>query len=200
MKWLGWALVMIGLLLHLVACEGFIGSPRGPIRYPRVQSESEPMQPVFCLYADEDYRTLSDISTIEVFALPYRSWDEIGNKFIGRSSKARQTVWKLEYPELSWWRGLGQRLLRQPQRTECITYGDVPSGYREIIPASPLQPEQVYGVSFGPALAWLSQVGGGGLLFLIRQDENGNVSRLEYCLFDYALYTFAVYRAWDLLD
>ena len=57
----------------------------------------------------------------------------------------------------------------------CITYGKVPPGYIETIPAQPLTPERVYTVRLqsegGKPMSWV--------YFIIRADSTGRLTQLE---------------------
>ena len=59
------------------------------------------------------------------------------------------------------------------RRFSCITYGQVPPGYIEKIPAEPLIPEQLYSVLLR---SW------GLVFFVIRADSMGRPTHLEYAI------------------
>jgi hypothetical protein len=60
----------------------------------------------------------------------------------------------------------------------CITYGKVPPGYDETIPAVPLIPERLYTV----LLETQEVTARGGMYFIIRSDLAGHPTQLEYTI------------------
>ena len=65
-----------------------------------------------------------------------------------------------------------------PRPFSCITYGKVPPGYIEKIPAEPLSPERLYTVLLDPK----EVTARGGMYFIIRVDSAGRPTQLEYTL------------------
>ena len=82
-----------------------------------------------------------------------------------------QVAWEMEYapdPEAH----------PSPRPFSCITYGKVPPGYDEKIPAVPLIPERLYVVLLDPQ----EVTARGGMYFIIRLDSTGHPTHLEYTL------------------
>ena len=82
-----------------------------------------------------------------------------------------QVAWEMEYapdPEAH----------PSPRPFSCITYGKVPPGYDEKIPAVPLIPERLYTV----VLETQEVTARSGMYFIIRLDLAGHPTRLEYTL------------------
>lgn len=67
-------------------------------------------------------------------------------------------------------------LYKELQPYSCITYGQLPPGYREKAPASPLIPERHYGVRIESLKGHYE---GGYISFYIRLDANGQPAKLE---------------------
>ena len=65
-----------------------------------------------------------------------------------------------------------------PRPFSCITYGKVPPGYDEKIPAVPLIPERLYAV----LLETQEVTARGGMYFIIRLDLTGHPTQLEYTI------------------
>lgn len=87
------------------------------------------------------------------------------------SGDTDQVAWEMEYapdPEAR----------PSPRSFSCITYGKVPPGYEETIPAAPLIPERLYTV----VLETQEATARGGMYFIIRLDLAGHPTRLEYTL------------------
>ena len=82
-----------------------------------------------------------------------------------------QVAWEMEYaPELE--------AQPSPRPFSCITYGKVPPGYEETIPAVPLIPERLYTV----LLETQEVTTRGGMYFIIRLDSAGHPTQLEYTI------------------
>ena len=82
-----------------------------------------------------------------------------------------QVAWVMEYapdPEAQ----------PSPRPFSCITYGKVPPGYDEKIPAVPLIPERLYAV----LLETQEVTARGGMYFIIRLDLAGHPTQLEYTI------------------
>ena len=82
-----------------------------------------------------------------------------------------QVAWVMEYapdPESE----------PSPRPFSCITYGKVPPGYEETIPAVPLIPERLYTV----LLETQEVTTRGGMYFIIRLDSAGHPTQLEYTI------------------
>ena len=82
-----------------------------------------------------------------------------------------QVAWVMEYapdPEAQ----------PSPRPFSCITYGKVPPGYDEKIPAVPLIPERLYAV----LLETQEVTARGGMYFIIRLDLVGHPTQLEYTI------------------
>ena len=82
-----------------------------------------------------------------------------------------QVAWEMEYapdPEAQ----------SSPRPFSCITYGKVPPGYDETIPAAPLIPERLYTV----LLETQEVTARGGMYFIIRLDLTGHPTQLEYTI------------------
>ncbi len=82
-----------------------------------------------------------------------------------------QVAWEMEYapdPEAQ----------PSPRPFSCLTYGKVPPGYIEDIPAVPLIPERLYTVLLEPQ----EVTARGGMYFIIRLDLTGHPTQLEYTL------------------
>ena len=86
----------------------------------------------------------------------------------GRGRDSDEVTWEMEYvPDDE------AHPLARP--FSCITYGKVPPGYIETIPAQPLTPERVYTVRLqsegGKPMSWV--------YFIIRADSTGRLTQLE---------------------
>jgi len=82
-----------------------------------------------------------------------------------------QVAWVMEYAP-------DPQAQPSPRPFSCITYGKVPPGYIEKIPAVPLIPERLYFVLLEPQ----EVIARGGVYFIIRLDLAGHPTQLEYTI------------------
>ena len=90
-----------------------------------------------------------------------------------KTSKKRdfdQVTWEMEYDP-------DGRSIPPSQPFSCLTYGKVPAGYIETIPAQPLIPERFYTVILRPHKGRAPNL---GVYFVIRADTQGHPTHLEY--------------------
>ena len=133
---------------------------------------SELTAPTLCLYyggfrlESEQYKEPLSIYYVRVYRhdkindepIDWNKWRE----YRGFDQKA----WEIEYAPDS-------KSDPPDRRFSCITYGQVPPGYIEKIPAQPLIPERLYSVLLRP---------GGVVVFVIRADSTGRPTHLEYAI------------------
>ena len=140
---------------------------------------SELTAPTFCLY-EGAFRLSGDLSELHKKPEPihlirvkrlnkvndepidWNKWREYGDI----RPSIDQVAWKIEYAP-------DGKSEPPERRFSCITYGEVPPGYIEMIPAQPLIPERLYSVLVQP---------GGVLQFVIRADSQGEPTHLEYAI------------------
>ena len=161
--------VIFGVLICIV-CLFSSGCVRlGP--EPSVHPHSEVTVPTFCLYDGDAPQSIVSIHVVR------RSKDDDERIDIMEwSSKtpwaaADQMAWKIEYAP-------NPDAQLSPRSFSCITYGKVPPGYIETIPAVPLIPERLYTVFIGDN----SKRSAGLVLFIIRASDTGSPVKLEYSI------------------
>ncbi len=149
--------IAIAVISILISCVLVLDGCQPSSGYVTVNAGSTLMQPTFCSYEDASLRNRWGIEWLVVEKVrrspTYTSqWDLI------------HTVWSLEHIE----RPLALRV-------SCLTYGEVPLGYRVNVKALPLEPEQFYRV-----LTWTDgMIDSEDRYFIIRVDDNGTPKRLE---------------------
>lgn len=202
---IGTAIVLVSIL----SCSVFTGCSPGST-YITLDSRSALMQPKFCLYADRYFQEQLDIETIIVEKARHsvyegKGWEQdSGEVFHPQGdyplwvNANPDIVWHLQFKSansllyywMNWLFGWRPRSLLR-----CLIYGEVPSGYQEIVKAVPLEPEQLYFV-------WMQahnsiRQSDYLLRFVIRLDARGTPARLEYIqreyIFDYTLYSLRLY-------
>ena len=202
----GTAIVLVSLLS---CCSVFTGCSPGST-YITLDSRSALMQPTFCLYADRYFQERLDVEAIIVqkaqrSVYDGKGWEQdSGEVYLPQGGYPfwvnvnPEIVWHLEHKSadslvyywMDWLFGWQPRSLRR-----CLTYGEVPSGYREIVKAVPLEPEQLYFV-------WMQAHNSVRqsdylLRFVIRLDASGTPARLEHIqreyIFDYTPYSLRLY-------
>ena len=161
-------------VLISVVCLVSGGCP-GTMMHGFTHSHSEITAPTFCLY---DGRLHSkDTKPQPIYELRVARAEQFSDdkRFEWRNwqtwSKGRyddQMSWEIEY--------VGDDQANPLTRPfSCITYGKVPPGYDETIPAQPLIPERVYTVQLLPKsitpMSWV--------YFIIRADSQGQPTQLE---------------------
>lgn len=165
---------------------------------------SDVTAPTFCLHEGDAhakdappvpiYRisVLQDNSKRGNQRLEWRNW-RLWRQRDGRRGFIDEIAWEMEYGDPS----AEARLARytdhvawvieyapdpeaqpSPRPFSCITYGKVPPGYDEKIPAVPLIPERLYVVLLEPQ----EVTARGGMYFIIRLDSTGHPTHLEYTL------------------
>ena len=136
---------------------------------------SELTAPTFCLY-DGAFRLESERhkkplpiyyvrvkrqTKINDEPIDWNKWMEYGDI----RPSIDQVAWEIEYAP-------DGKSDPPERRFSCITYGKVPPGYIEKIPAEPLIPERLYTVS----------ISGYAVYFVIRVDSMGRPTHLEYAI------------------
>ena len=156
------------------------GCGNGLLSWTTVPPYSEVSRPTFCLHdiseKSEHLHQIADPLYIGEIAV-FRFWE---------SEKHNQQDLGVKTP----WRGHDKCFWRMQYRPtdkqashplHCIQYGAVPPGYKELVPAKPLEINRVYtvnlyGVDGHPSLA---------VRFILRPDSSGTPVRLEYAMVDY---------------
>ena len=159
---------LAGVSVFLSCVWGFLGCQL-PLGYVTIDWGSSVMQPTFCMYRDPYFQEPLSVGSIEVNKIRRFS----GEEKRWRRWKKSQTVWQLKYKSPD---DFTTRLLTSP--VSCLTYGEVPPGYQEIVKAVPLEPEQLYVIG----LDGDDGTDADGVYFIIRLDESGTPERLEYRL------------------
>jgi hypothetical protein len=161
-KRIGSALTGVSLLISCFFVAGCVPA----LGYVTIDWGSSVMQPTFCMYRDPYFQERLSIGSITVL-----------KKLSASDEKKRwkdfQMVWELKYKSSD---NFMRRLLTSP--VSCLTYGEVPPGYQEIVKAVPLEPEQLYIVG----LDGDDGTDADGVYFIIRLDASGTPERLEYRL------------------
>ena len=168
-------IAIVVLVSILISCFFTVGCVPAS-GYITIDSQSEVMQPMFCLHLDTYFQQQLSIGSITVRKMLLSSEEKKRGEFGSFLSwKDSQTVWDLEYKASdNFIKRLFRRWLTSP--VSCLTYGEVPSGYQEKVKALSLEPEEFYGV-----LIWEHPEKRAGLLsFIIRLDSRGIPDRLEY--------------------
>ena len=161
--------ITIAVVSGLLSCVwGFLGCQL-PLGYVTIDWGSSVVQPTFCMYRDPYFQEPLSVGSIEVNKIRRFS----GEEKRWRRWKKSQTVWQLKYKSPD---DFTTRLLTSP--VSCLTYGEVPPGYQEIVKAVPLEPEQLYVIG----LDGDDGTDADGVYFIIRLDESGTPERLEYRL------------------
>ena len=165
---------------------------------------SDVTTPTFCLHEGDAqdknappvpiYRisVLRDMPTERNRRLDWRNWSFWRGRD-GRRGPVNEVAWELEYGTPSTEAKLSRYTDQvawvmeyapdpeaepSPRPFSCITYGKVPPGYIEKIPAAPLIPERLYTVLLDPK----EVTARGGVYFIIRLDSAGHPTQLEYTI------------------
>lgn len=178
---------LVSLLISCLVCAGCTPTPG----YITIDSQSEVMQPTFCMYDDPYLQERLDIESIIVWKRLHSSEEKKRLELDSRQvylplghhlgDLPEQVypgmVWYLQYKSSDNFikRLLGRRLMSP---VSSLTYGDVPPGYEEEVKARSLEPEQLYTLQIEGYDGSLSN----DLDFIIRLDETGSPDRLEYLL------------------
>ena len=167
--------VIFCMLIYIV-CLVSSGCVTDSWRHGLPHPHSELTAPTFCLY-DGPFRLESERhkkplpiyyvsvhrrNKIDDEPIDWSKWREYG----AIRPHTDQNSWEIEYVPDS-------KSDPPERRFSCITYGQVPPGYIEKIPAEPLIPERLYSVLLKS---------GGVLLFVIRADSQGEPTHLEYAI------------------
>lgn len=162
----------------LISCLVFAGCTPLP-GYITIDSQSALMKPTFRMCKDPYFQERLHIGRITVEKVN-RSYKEKGRWELDAVQNNGQTVWELELKYRNadnFFIGLFQWLLEPP--VLCLTYGEVPPGYKEKVKALPLEPEQLYILSVDAAYSPRRTA---PLRFIIRLNGTGDPDRLEYRL------------------
>ena len=167
---------IVGFIIGVVCLfsSGCVGSMTHGYTHPH----SEITAPTFCFYDGRPHhkdknplpiyriRVLRDKKQRGHERLEWRNW------ILWRDGRyAYPVAWEMEYvPDDQ------AHPLTRP--FSCITYGKVPPGYDETIPAVPLIPERLYTV----LLETQEVTARGGMYFIIRLDLAGHPTQLEYTI------------------
>lgn len=189
-------IAIIALIGILISCFFIVGCTPGST-YIAVDPRSELMQPTFCLYAGRYFQEPLEIETIIVEKVQRsdekeKQWElDSGAVFRPQGHYplveiTSEIVWHLQYKSsnlLHYWMNCLFGWRSKPPPVRCLTYGEVPSGYQEIVKAVPLDPERLYFV-------WIDahdsiRQSEYLLRFVIRLDERGIPERLEYIQREY---------------
>lgn len=163
--------IFIGYFFVCVGCSPGHG-------YISIDSGSEVMRPIFCLYGDPYFQGRLDIGTVIVRKAERSSEMKKGSE-LDTPHSTWKTVWELEYKPSNKW---------STSTVACLTYGEVPPGYREKVKAVPLEPEELYSVRIEEHN---SAKYPGALKFIIRLDGEGSPDRLEYLSEEYDVFSSA---------
>ena len=144
--------------------------------YITINSQSEVMNPTFCMYDDLYFQKRLRIESITV-EKARRSFEEKKRWELDASWDAGQTVWHLEYNNFLPFYWMNCLFGWQPTSpVSSLTYGEVPRSYKEKVKALPLEPEQLYIVSMDAYEARSIMP----LKFVIRLNAAGGPDRVEY--------------------
>lgn len=184
--------IRIALVSTLISCLLVATGCHPGFGHISINSGSEVMRPTFCMYADPYFQGRLDIGTIIVrkakrsFAvkkgseldIPHGTWKILWEQEM--PNDVWETVWKLEYKSSNFLLYYYMNCLfgwHPKPPVFCLTYGEIPTGYREEMKAAPLEPEELYSV-------WIEEHNSarnpGVMTFIIRLDETGIPDRLEY--------------------
>ena len=163
--------ITIAFISVVLSCAFFcVGCTPSIVEIPvEVDSGSALMQPTFCTYQGRYSEKRFDIESITLWKVPLLPDEKKRWNFDALWED--RPVWRLKYKASD---NFMKRLLTS--RVCCLTYGKTPPGYQEVVKASPLNPEEFYGV-------WVRGDDGTpseNLYFIIRLDESGTPERLEY--------------------
>ena len=160
----------------LISCVWVFVGCQLPLGYVTVDWGSSVMQPTFCMYQDPYFQEPLSVGSIEV--------DKV-RRFSGEKER---TVWELKYKSSD---NFVRGLLTSP--VSCLTYGEVPPGYQEIVKAVPLEPEQLYVIG----LDGDDGTDADGVYFIIRLDASGTPERLEYRLMNFLQTNYPNQKYWN---
>ena len=193
-------------ILGLLICVGclFSSGCASRLLHGSAHPHSDVTTPTFCLHEgdaqDKDappvpiYR-ISVLQTNEKRGnqrLEWRNW-RLWRGRDGRRGLINEVAWEMEYgdpvaearlarytDQVAWVMEYAPEPEAEPSPRpfSCITYGKVPPGYDEKIPAVPLIPERLYTVLLEPQ----EVTARGGMYFIIRLDSTGHPTQLEYTL------------------
>lgn len=121
-----------------------------------IHPDSKVLTPTFCLYD----RSETDPHAIHEVQVYQRAMND---------DNRSKEVWVLEYAPQP-----DEQFVRALRAYSCITYGEVPSGYKQKAPALPLIPERSYSVSL-KGKDYLRD----SLNFVIRLGPSGEPIKLE---------------------
>ena len=170
--------VVSGLLISCVWV--FLGCQL-PLGYVTLDWGSSVMQPTFCMYRDPYFQEPLSVGSITVRKKLSASDEK-------KRWKDSQMVWELKYESSD---NFVRDLLTSP--VSCLTYGEVPPGYQEIVKAVPLEPEQLYVIG----LDGDDGTDADGVYFIIRLDASGTPERLEYRLMNFLQTNYPNRKYWN---
>ena len=160
------------IVVFLIAFVCLFLSGCVPSMHAFTHPHSEITAPTFCLY--DGHWTKQDAKPAAIYRIFVYREEKINDERVNlKSTKRRyadQDAWEIEYAP--------DGKSKPPEKPfSCITYGQVPPGYVEIIPAQPLGPERVYTVMIEPKgitpKSWV--------YFIIRADPStGRPIQLEH--------------------
>ena len=163
---------------------------------------SDVTAPTFCLHEGEAHdKNAPPVPIYRISVLRHKptgrnrrlEWRNWGLWWDGRRSVINEVTWELEYgapptearlnrytDQIAWVIEYAPdpEAEPSPRPFSCITYGKVPPGYIEKIPAVPLIPERLYFVLLEPQAV----IARGGVYFIIRLDLAGHPTQLEYTI------------------
>lgn len=143
-----------------------------------VDPQSDVARPTFCLHdrrgkSEHLYRVTKPLYINEIIVRRFYEIEEHNQRELGLKTPWRaydKVFWRMQYlPE--------DKKATHP--LHCIRYGQVPPGYKDLVPAQPLEANRVYSVrlySFETIdrSVWMR--------FLLRPDSAGVPMRLEYVI------------------
>ena len=166
---------VIVVFLIGVGCLILSGCVKSMHATPHPHSDIE--APTFCLY--EGWATKQDAKPEPIYRLRVMrvnkinderiDWDTLKVLYAQVRPWSDQDTWDIEYAP--------DGKSDPPEKPfACITYGKVPPGYIEHIPAQSLIPERLYDVLIEPKGITPKS----GVRFIIRADSTGKPIKLEY--------------------
>ena len=142
-----------------------------------VHPDSEVSRPTFCLHDQSEKSEhlhkiakplyIGDIAVYRFWETEKHNQSELGLKTPWRGHD--KCFWQIQY----------QPTAKQTSHPlHCIRYGEVPPGYKELVPVKPLEVNRVYTVYLYDVEAMLYN--SEAMRFILRPDSSGAPVRLEY--------------------
>lgn len=166
----------LALIFCLIVVVTIWSGCRPSLSLIAINHESDIARPTFCLHdrrgkSEHVHSITKPLYIREIVVHRYLETEEHNQRELGIETPWRgwdKCFWRMQYlPENK----------KTTHPLHCIRYGDVPPGYKELVPAQPLKPGRVYSVDL---YGFEEIINAESMKFILRPDSSGALMQLEY--------------------